>query len=302
MGGIYAREEGLPGPVWKAIYFHYLPVGVEATLPPGREQLGSAAVSWAAVSLADKADTVTAMFAAGERPTGTRDPFGVRRQLHGLLKILVDLPELTGLKRPIDLEVLVRQAAAPLGAADVDALAADVRAFAGDRLRHLFGQRGFRNDEIEAALGSTAPGLTPLAVRWRLEALQEMRASEDFEALAVLFKRVKNIAREISPEPQASYAHEIDRSLLTMPAEQALLAQFDAQAPPIRAAVAAGDHRRAMALAATMRPAVDRFFTDVFVMVDDVRLRTSRLMLMVALRDLVMSMSDLSQLAPAGAA
>ncbi len=97
MGGIYAREDGRPEEVWKAIYFHYLPVGVEATAPPTREQLGKAAITWAAVSLADKLDTVTSMFAAGERPTGSRDPYGLRRAAQGIVRILVDLPELTGL-------------------------------------------------------------------------------------------------------------------------------------------------------------------------------------------------------------
>ena len=77
MGGIYAREEGLPEEVWKAIYFHYLPVGVEADAPPSRAQLGTAAVTWAAVSLADKLDTVVGLFAAGEKPTGSRDPYGL---------------------------------------------------------------------------------------------------------------------------------------------------------------------------------------------------------------------------------
>ncbi len=97
MGGIYAREEGLAEPIWRAIYYHYLPVAVEAAAPPSRAELGAAAVTWAAVSVADKMDTLVALFAAGERPTGTRDPFGLRRQAHGLLKTLVDLPDLTGL-------------------------------------------------------------------------------------------------------------------------------------------------------------------------------------------------------------
>jgi glycyl-tRNA synthetase beta chain len=301
MGGVYAREEGQPAPVWKAIYFHYLPVGVEASAPPSREQLGEAAVCWAALSIADKIDTVAGLFSAGERPTGTRDPFGLRRQMHGLLKVLVDLPELTGLRSALDVEALVRRAAEELGAADASALVGDVRGFAADRLRHLFTQRGFRPDEIEAALGAATPGLRPLSVRWQLEALHDARASAEFEALAVLFKRVKNIAREVSAEPQATYASAVDRSLLTAPAEQQLLAVFDAHAPAIRAAVAAGDYRRAVAEAAPMRPAVDRFFNDVLVMDPDERLKTSRLMLMVSLRDLVMSIADISQLAPAGA-
>ena len=102
MGGIYAREEGQPEPVWKAIYHHYLPDSVGVDAPPTRQQLGAAAVTWAAVSLADKLDTVVGMFYAGERPTGSRDPFGLRRQAHGLLKTLMDLPNrMTGLtKRP----------------------------------------------------------------------------------------------------------------------------------------------------------------------------------------------------------
>ena len=97
MGGIYAREDGRPEEVWKAIYFHYLPVGVEANAPPTKEQLGKAAITWAAVSLADKLDTLVSMFAAGERPTGSRDPYGLRRAAQGMVRILVDLPELTGL-------------------------------------------------------------------------------------------------------------------------------------------------------------------------------------------------------------
>ena len=88
MGGIYARDEGLPEEVWKAIYYHYLPIGVEADAPPTRAQLGKAAVTWAAVSLADKLDTIVGLFAAGERPTGSRDPLGLRRQAQGVVKIL----------------------------------------------------------------------------------------------------------------------------------------------------------------------------------------------------------------------
>jgi glycyl-tRNA synthetase beta chain len=301
MGGIYAREEGLPEPVWKAIYYHYLPVGLEANLPPTREQLGAGAIPWATVSLADKTDSVVGMFLAGERPTGTRDPFGVRRQLQGILKILVDLPELTGLRVPLDVEGLVRRAAGSFERIDAGDFVTDLRTFAVDRLRHIFTQRGFRADEIEAALGATGAGLAPLVVRWRLEALQGVRGSEDFAALAVLFKRVKNIAREISAAPQESYREPLDRSVLTLPAEQALLSEFDARSPGIREAVARHDFRRAMAEAATLRAVVDRFFTDVFVMVDDSRLRTARLMAMVAVRDLVMKIADISQLAPAGA-
>src|SRR5262245_60475118 len=92
MGGVYARAEGLPEEVWRAIYHHYLPHGVEADAPPTQKQLGKAAVSWAAVSLADKLDTLVGLFAAGEKPTGSLDPFGLRRAAQGVMKILTDQP------------------------------------------------------------------------------------------------------------------------------------------------------------------------------------------------------------------
>ena len=88
--------------MWKAIYFHYLPIGVEADAPPARAQLGKAAVTWAAVSLADKLDTIVGLFAAGEKPTGSRDPYGLRRAAQGVVKILTDLPEVTGASANLD--------------------------------------------------------------------------------------------------------------------------------------------------------------------------------------------------------
>src|SRR5205823_8145951 len=106
---IYAREEGLPEDVWKAIYYHYLPIGVEADAPPTKAQLGKAATTWAAVSLADKLDTVVALFSAGERPTGSRDPLGVRRLGNGVLKILIDLEQLTGSDRAPKLGDLLKR-------------------------------------------------------------------------------------------------------------------------------------------------------------------------------------------------
>src|SRR6266508_3512787 len=110
MGGVYAREEGQPEEVWKAIYYHYLPVGVEADAPPSKAQLGKAALTWAAVSLADKLDTVVGLFAAGEKPTGSRDPYGLRRAAQGVVKVLVDLPEVIGVAQRIALGPLLDEA------------------------------------------------------------------------------------------------------------------------------------------------------------------------------------------------
>src|SRR5581483_10243075 len=104
MGGIYAREEGMPEEVWKAIYFHYLPIGVEADAPPTKSQLGKAAVTWAAVSLADKLDTIVGLFAAGEKPTGSRDPYGLRRAAQGVMKVLTDIRTITAHRIDVNIE------------------------------------------------------------------------------------------------------------------------------------------------------------------------------------------------------
>ncbi len=302
MGGIYAREEGLAEPIWRAIYHHYLPVAVDAAAPPSRTELGAAAVTWAAVSVADKVDTLVALFAAGERPTGTRDPFGLRRQAHGLLKTLVDLPDLTGLDASVDLSALRREARAALDAcaepgvalqAQAAAESDDLSTFLGERLRYLFQQRGFAYDEVNAIAGSRRGFVAvPHDARLRLEALQRVRASADFEALAVAFKRVKNLSRELKAGP----VERLDR--LTEPAEAALLEEFRARGEHVRAAVAGRDYVEAFRQASLFRPAVDRFFTDVFVMVDDAALRDQRLTLLWRLHDLILDLADISEIVP----
>jgi glycyl-tRNA synthetase beta chain len=297
MGGIYAREDGEPDEVWKAIYHHYLPAAVEADAPPTRDQLGGAATSWAAVSLADKADTIVGLFAAGERPTGTRDPFALRRLAHGFVKTLVDLGELGGPTVAAPIQPLLRKAAEGYGGASEDYDEAVVMGFLVERLRYLFERRGFAYDEINAVLAARLDDrLAPLDVRRRLDALRGVRQSEDFGALAALFKRVKNIAREAGAEPQP-----IDRQALREPAERALLDEIDRRAPAIVAAAAAGDYARAFQSVAAFAPLVDRFFTDVFVMVEELRLRSARLALMGSLRDLILGLADISEIAaPAG--
>jgi glycyl-tRNA synthetase beta chain len=128
-----------------------------------------------------------------------------------------------------------------------------------------------------------------------------VRKSEEFLALAVLFKRVKNIAKELK-EPVASAAGPTDwsalRQMLREPAEQALLQQVDTHRSGIEQALSSGDYRRACLELSQLRPAVDRFFTEVFVMVDDVNLRTARLALMAELRDLVLRVADISEIVP----
>ena len=280
MGGIYAREQGLPEPVWRAIYSHYLPIGVEADAPPSKGDLGPAAVTWAAVSLADKLDTVLGLLGAGEKATGSRDPFGLRRQVHGIVRVLMDLPELTGIDRELDVATLARGAAS----------GGELLAFGIDRVRYALEQRGFPIEVVRAATSSTV--VAPLRARRIAEALQAMRASADFQALAVLFKRVKNIARERKDDAP------MERSALTEAAELALLSELDGRRPRIAEAIRAADYKRAFAEIAGLRPAVDRFFTEVFVMADDARTRGARLALMAELRDLILELADISEIVP----
>jgi glycyl-tRNA synthetase beta chain len=275
---------------------------VDTAAPPSRADLGAAAVTWAAVSVADKVDTLVALFAAGERPTGTRDPFGLRRQAHGLLKTLVDLHDLTGLAAAVDLAALRRQARSALDAcaepgvalpAQSTAESDDLSTFLAERLRFLFQQRGFAYDEVNAIAGSRRGFLAvPYDARLRLEALQRVRASADFEALAVAFKRVKNLSRELKAGPVES----LDR--LTEPAEAALLEESSSRSEQVRSAAARGDYVEAFRQASLFRPAVDRFFTDVFVMVDDVELRDQRLTLLWRLHDLILDLADISEIVP----
>ena len=288
MGGIYAREEGQPEPVWKAIYFHYLPVGVEADAPPTRQQLGSAAVTWAAVSLADKIDSVAGMFAAGERPTGSRDPLGLRRQAQGAVKILADLPELTGITTRIELWDLMTRALSAWTVPE-DAQQA-LRAFMRERVMYLFEQRGFDVRNIRAVVPQSLDRFDMVEAKKKLEALAQMSRSEALRGVATLFKRVKNITKDVAAPPGS------DASLLKEPAEVALASTLRQAAPDIEAAARRADYKDAFQRIATLQPSVAKFFDDVLVMAEDAQLRAARLALVARLRDLILDIADISEI------
>jgi glycyl-tRNA synthetase beta chain len=295
MGGVYARGEGQPEAVWKAIYYHYLPIGVEVNAPPTSSQLGHAKLTWACVSLADKLDTIVGLFAAGEKPTGSRDPFGLRRAAHGILKVLVD-PEFAftaDLAPRID--DLVDNAydnyrgALPGG----EAWKGTLFEFLAERQAHVFERRGFRSDEIRAVAGFWN---RPVSSLRRLEALTQERGSANLTALAVLLKRVKNITRDLTgPATDMRTA----RQRLKEPAEVALLDEVDGRWPKIEDAL---DHERysdAIKEIVGLRPAVDQFFVDVLVMAEDPQVRSDRLSLLTTLRNAIVKFADISELAPA---
>jgi len=290
MGGIYAREEGQPEAVWKSIYYHYLPVGVEADAAPSRQQLGAATVSWAAVALADKLDSIAGMFAAGERPTGSRDPLGLRRQAQGAVKILADLPELTGVTARIDLWGLVAQASAPWPPAEDTQQA--LRSFLRERVLYLFEQRGFDVRNIRAVVPQSLERVDMVEARKKLEALAQMSGSVALQAVAQLFKRVKNITKGVS------FGATLDASALKEPAELGLMRSIEATEPRIRAAVAGADYKQAFQAIEALRGPVAQFFDDVLVMAEDETLRTARLALVAHLRDLIVDIADISEIAP----
>jgi glycyl-tRNA synthetase beta chain len=291
MGGIYARAEGLPEEVWKAIYFHYLPIGVEADAPPSRQQLGGAAITWAAVSLADKLDSVAGMFSAGERPTGSRDPLGLRRQAQGVVKILTDLPALTGVDAPLRIGPLVERAAQPFEG--YREAAKPLFSFLADRLAYLLEQRKHDVRSVRAVLHSGVEQASPLEARHKLEALAHMSGSAALLGVAMLLKRVKNITKGIAAPAGLT---EI-RGVLTEPAEQSLAAELDSRAPAIRDAARRGDYRDAFTGIASLQPSVATFFDDVLVMAEDERIRAARLGLVATLRDLILEIADLSEIA-----
>lgn len=303
MGGIYAREAGEPEAVWKAIYHHYLPVAVEAAGAPAPAALGDGRVTWAAVSLADKLDTIAGLFFAGERPTGSRDPFGLRRAAHGVIRILADLEPLTGLSVRPTVAQLLSRAVKGYGTGEPghvldDAAWADLTAFMRERLTYVLETRGADRRNVRAVVAGAAD--RPVAdMAANLAVLPEFAGSASFRALATAFKRVRNIAREVSDADQAAQEQGGPSlgSLLKEPSELALLAELDRRSAVITQAVATGHgYREAYLEASKFEPAVAQFFTDVFVMAEDLTLRRARLRLMKRLEQLILQLGDISEI------
>ncbi len=297
MGGIYAREAGEPEAVWKAIYHHYLPVAVEAGGAPSPEALGAARATWACVSLADKLDTLVGLFLAGERPTGSRDPYGLRRQAHGIVRILAD----AGAGVHARVGDLVGRAAAEFaglpGLGDLSGLPE----FFYERLQHVFEARGSDRRNVRAVLAERGAGLAVNVadLQANLLALAEFSRSEQFRQLATAFKRVRNIARELTVPGEFDAWDKTQPALdavLKEPAEKALLKELASRAPKIEGTASGGTFREAYAEAAGFEPVVARFFTEIFVMADDETLKTARLRLLKRLERLILHLGDISEI------
>lgn len=260
MGGLYARSQGEPEEVAQAIYSHYLPQSMEDPIP--------ATVAGQVVSLADKLDTLKACFSIGMIPSGSKDPFALRRAAQGVVKILVEGRLALGF----------------------DGLSKELSDFLWDRVRYYFRDiRNFRYDEINAVLASSPTNLVDCEDR--LFALRMVRQTENFEPLAASFKRIRNILRQAG-EP----AGAVDVNLLEHAAEKALHAEVEELQSQVEACFAGRDYIRALQLIATLRPAVDQFFDDVLVNAPDPGVRANRLSLLGRILNAFSSVADFSEI------
>jgi glycyl-tRNA synthetase beta chain len=280
MGRYYAQLDGEAAEVCEALREQYLPRFAGDDLPATRTGM--------AVAIADKLDTVAGIFATGQKPTGTRDPFGLRRAALGLLRISVER------KLDLDLQRLIGQALAALPFAAPENAAREVYDYVFERLRayYLEGGAGFPiTTEMFDAVLATRPA-SPLDLDSRLRALAEFLRLPDAQSLAAANKRIANILRKAT-EP---VRETVDDNLLLDPAEQILAEQVAAVGRLVEPRFAARQYTEALQSLAVLRKAVDDFFDSVMVMADDPALRANRLALLRRLQSLFMHAADLSRL------
>ena len=276
-GRYYALHDGESPLVAQAIEDHYKPRHAGDELPHGG--VGQS------VALADKLDTLLGIFAIGQKPTGTRDPFGLRRAALGVLRILIE----EGLD--LDLRELLQQAAAAFPAEVAAAEAVDsCFSYVLERLKAYYQDRGIAADVIDAVLALQPP--RPLDVDRRIRAVATFRALPEAEALAAANKRIGNILRKAGETAGGT----VDTELLREPAERALYEAMTGLEPAVTQAFDAGDYTEGLTRLAGLRPVVDRFFDEVMVMAEDAALRRNRLALLARLQGLFLRVADLSRL------
>jgi glycyl-tRNA synthetase beta chain len=278
VGGLYARRDGENEPVWKAVYDHYLPAGADDALP--REGVGRV------VALADRLDTLAGFFALGLVPTGSRDPYALRRAALGVVRILLD----GGLRLDLPATIAVARTLHEVPGATPAEVVASLHTFLLDRLRFLLERRGFRHDEIESVLTTDCPDVTDAAER--VAAVAAVRKQADFGPLAVAFKRVQNILAQA----KAPSGVEVDPALVTDDSERQLAGDFFQAKGILDELVGARRYREALSVMASLGPSLDRFFTDVMVLVEDEAVRRNRLALLAAMRDEFFRVARLSEI------
>ena len=240
-----------------------------------------------AVSMADKLDTIAGIFSIGQKPSGTRDPFGLRRAALGVLRICVER------KLDIDLRQLVETAVALQPVTPPAETVEDIWAYLMERLRgsYLEAQdKGVTTEMFDAVLGSRSH--SPLDIDLRLDALKSFLALPEAQSLSAANKRIANILRKV---PEAvSGAVSTDR--LQDPAERALFEHVIATERAVNPLLARREYAPALSHLASLREDVDRFFDGVMVMAEDADVRANRLALLARLRSVFLQIADLSRL------
>ena len=272
VGGLYARREGAPEKLWRAIYDQYRPQSLEDRSP---ETPGGVVVS-----LTDSLDTVIGCFSVGLIPTGSADPLGLRRHTQGIIKTLLD----HGLPFSLD-SVLASDAR--LEAERSKAL----RVFWEDRLRYILGRRGFAYDEISAVLATNSD--SPSDVLARVDALHEVRHSPDLVAIATSFKRIKNILKQSEKRGEVIQGDVEGNDM--EPAEEGLASTLRNLEPQVEAWAREGEYRKVLEEMANLRAPVDEFFDKILVMHRDESVRTRRLVLLKHLFETFFQVADISE-------
>jgi glycyl-tRNA synthetase beta chain len=279
MGRYYAQHDGEAADVAEAIADHYRPRFAGDELPSGN--VGCA------VALADKLDTLVSFFGIGEKPTGDRDPFGLRRAALGVLRLLMER------QLPLELPALISWSAGtfPAGTLQADFEPA-LLSFITDRLRNLLKDQGEPQDVVEAVLGINPARIDRVPAR--LAAVREFVAQPDALALAAANKRIGNLLKKVE---DINTLGTPSSALTTEAAEKALFDEVTALAPTVSEAVRSEAYADALMALARVRTCVDAFFEDVMVMAEDPKVRQNRLALLKTLSDQMNAVADISRLA-----
>jgi glycyl-tRNA synthetase beta chain len=288
VGGLYAKTQGLPESVATAIYDQYKPESTEDSAPRTLEG--------AALSIADKTDSIAGMFALGLVPSGSKDPFALRRQANGIVKTIVEH------KLPLNLAQVMADARSGYqgseaekkftlsGEAYVDA----IRGFFRERLEfYLRDVLGLAYDVVNAALAAGADDVVDAVAR--AQAVAKVRPSSDFESISVAFKRMKNILRQAA-ETNKKVATPFDSVALKDAEEKKLAEAVPGVAKKVKELSASRQYESALHEISRLRPPIDAFFDKVMVMVEDENLRAQRLGLLKTLVDEFSSIADFSEI------
>jgi glycyl-tRNA synthetase beta chain len=280
MGGLYAKEEGYPVTVHRAVYEHYQPLGLDDESP---SSLGGAVLA-----IADKLDSVAGVVGIGVEVSGSSDPFGLRRNAHGILKIILDRRLHLSFRRLLDKTIASYGERLPRGKAAVKASCLE---FFEGRMRFILERRGFRYDLAAAALG---PGMDQAHFcLLRAEALDSLKSSPLFEPFILMAKRVNNILRDQPP-------CRFDPELLTEKEERELHSSFTIIRDNARRMIAKGDFVGAQNIIFKIQPVLNTFFDRILVMAEEKPVRRNRLGLLQAIQKLLAEMADYSQVVVEG--